>query len=572
MATALFDPDPESAQTLRPRRGRDSGPLLVFTSRVHASSFTRRHWLKTLTAAGCALPLAQTWARRPANVRSFHVCLSPALVESDPELVEIVRSAGVGTVWLAGFFYGYQPFPEAQLRRAQKLLARAGLDAQLVTVPLGHPGDSLGTKDGDFPLTPPAHWRLGQRPEGKKFAGTSLHEPATQENAAALRQLRPLGFHTCFLDDDFRLARGPGEIGGCFCDAHRTEFLQHSGFATERWEELKQDVAARRFTPLLRAWVEFTCDQLTASFRAQRRAFGGDLGPMVMYLGAEKAGLRLADYRNAPFRVGELMFDDRSFAPVKGKTDELFSVLFHRRFARPDRAYSESTAFPADRLSGANMAAKLAISTLADVRHTMFMSGLTPFPRDHWRVLAPAMRAQARLHEAIAGHRPRGPFKHFWGEAQRYVGDDKPFSLWLAAGVPFEVVEDLPADGWTFLSDFDARAVSGRKAGAAGKLVGRDTANVHPSGSERLAESLPALFEFKRRLKPQLQNVPHVAEDEPAVCAWYPTAQKVLVWNLGAQTKRLTVVAGERRLPLSLGPLEAGLAPTDARPRTATSS
>jgi hypothetical protein len=60
--------------------------------------------------------------------------------------------------------------------------------------------------------------------------------------------------------------------------------------------------------------------------------------------------------------------------------DELFSVLFHRRFADPQRCYSETTAFPADRLSAANMAAKLVISTLADVRHTMFMSGLTPFP------------------------------------------------------------------------------------------------------------------------------------------------------------------------------------------------
>ena len=51
-----------------------------------------------------------------------------------------------------------------------------------------------------------------------------------------------------------------------------------------------------------------------------------------MYLGAEKAGIRLADYADVPFRVGEFMFDDESFNPVKGKTDELFSSLFHRRF------------------------------------------------------------------------------------------------------------------------------------------------------------------------------------------------------------------------------------------------
>jgi hypothetical protein len=33
---------------------------------------------------------------------------------------------------------------------------------------------------------------------------------------------------------------------------------------------------------------------------------------------------------------------------VKGKTDELFSALMHRRFARPELAYSEKTAFPSD--------------------------------------------------------------------------------------------------------------------------------------------------------------------------------------------------------------------------------
>lgn len=509
-------------------------------------------------------PFFPALARAPGHTRSFHVCLSPAIVERDPELVAMVRSAGVGTVWLAGYFYGHQPFPEPQLRRARKQLERVGIGAELITVPLGHPGDSLGAKDGDFPLTPPSHWRMGQRPDGKSFAGTSLHEPATRENATALRQLRQLGFRTCFVDDDFRLARGPGEIGGCFCDRHRAEFLRRSGLATSSWEDLKDDVGARRLTPLLRAWLDFTCDELTASFRAQRHAFGGELGPMVMYLGAEKAGLRLKDYRAAPFRVGELMFDDRSFAPLKGKTDELFSVLFHRRFVQPDHAFSESTAYPADKLSATNMAAKLAISTLADVRHTMFMSGLTPFPRDHWRVLAPAMREQARLHELIAGHRPRGPFKHFWGEAQRFVGDDKPFSLWLAAGVPFEVVDAMPADGWTFLSDFDARELATRRTEASTQWVGRDSTGILPAGSERLAEALPTLFAFKRRILPRLKNIPHLAEDEPAVCAWYATAGKALVWNLSDQPRLLTLVDGKKRHPLPLGPLEVGVAPVSA--------
>ena len=42
--------------------------------------------------------------------------------------------------------------------------------------------------DGRCP--PPPRWRLGERFDGKKFAGTSLHAPATEENATALRELR----------------------------------------------------------------------------------------------------------------------------------------------------------------------------------------------------------------------------------------------------------------------------------------------------------------------------------------------------------------------------------------------
>ncbi|HOC00703.1 MAG TPA: hypothetical protein PKM43_18395 [Verrucomicrobiota bacterium] len=519
---------------------------------------SRREWIGAVGLATVgASPLSALAGRRRA-VRRFHVCLSPVIVENDPDLLTSVRQAGVEVVWLAGYFYGHRPYADELIRRARARLEKAGLESELITVPLGHPGDSLGAHDGDFPLTPPRHWQTGQRPDGQTYAGTSLHAPATEENAAALRRLRTFGFRRAFVDDDFRLARGPGEIGGCFCAGHRERFLRLFGYGPGRWTELLEDVRDRRMTRLLRTWLDFTCDELTASFRAQDRAFGGDLGIMAMYLGAEKAGIRPGDYRRALFRVGELMFDDGSFAPVKGKTDELFSALFHRRFASPDRAFSETTAYPAHRLSARNMAAKLVISTLTDVRHTMFMSGLTPFPREHWAVLGPAMRGQGRLHDEIAGHRPGGPFKHFWGDAQRLAGDDQPFSLWLAAGVPFEVVNELPSDGWTFLSDFDAReCVERGEEGRGTRLVCRAGAQKRPVGAEGVAESLPELFAFKNRIRGALGRVPHVAEAEPAVCAWYPTAGKVVVWNLAEEPRTLTLVHGARRLEIRLGGLEA---------------
>lgn len=116
--------------------------------------------------------------------------------------------------------------------------------------------------------------------------------------------------------------------------------------------------------------------------------------------------------------AGALEPDD-SFGSLQGKTNELFSALFYRRFLRPELAFSETTAYPADRLSARHLAAKPVISTLADVCHNMFMSGLSPFPRTHWEMLAPAMRKQAQLHRRIAGQRLAGALKHFWGEAGR---------------------------------------------------------------------------------------------------------------------------------------------------------
>jgi len=44
-------------------------------------------------------------------------------------------------------------------------------------------------------------------------------------------------------------------------------------------------------TPVLRAWIDFTCDELTACFHAQQQAAPSlQLGNMVMFMGAEKSG------------------------------------------------------------------------------------------------------------------------------------------------------------------------------------------------------------------------------------------------------------------------------------------
>jgi hypothetical protein len=252
------------------------------------------------------------------------------------------------------------------------------------------------------------------------------------------------------------------------------------------------------------------------------------------------------------------MFDDAGFSPLKGKTDELFSVLFHRRFVTPELAYSKTTAYPSDKLSAANLGAKLVISTLANVRHTMFMSGVTPFPKTHWTTLAPLMKRQADFHRVLAGHKLRGPFKHYWGEASRFCGDDRPFSLFLAAGIPFEVTDRPARDGWTFLSEADA------KAAATGQLISPGTqfvSHLPPSNTstvERCEESLDALFAYKRRLD---GKTPFVENAEPAVLGWYPSTHAALLWNPNAARRTFTVRYGGRTRELAIDGLDGALLP-----------
>lgn len=495
----------------------------------------------------------------PPTSRRYHVCSNTGALESDPGLLDLYLRSGADAVWLAGFFYGYWPYPPEQLRAWRERIRGRGIECEIVNIPLGHPGDSLGAPGGNVPLTPSESWRMAVRPDGSRYSGTSLHPPATESNVAAIKQLAAIGVERVFLDDDFRLATAPGVIGGCYCDDHKRAFLNEGAYGDTRWNELLADVQSRSLSPMLRAWVEYTCDQLTACFRAQQAAAPDvELGNMIMYFGAEKAGIRLKDYVGVPFRVGELMFSDASFAPIKGKTNELYSCLFHRRYASPELAFSETTAYPADRLSAANMAAKLAVSTIADVRNTMFMSGLTPIPNAHWDTLGPAMKKHAAIHAQLAGHRPRGPFKHYWGEASRYIGDDNPYSLFLATGVPFEVVHQPGEDGWTFLSEWDAKdVVRGTLKSKGTTLIARDAAG--DDTVRVVPEALPALFALKHELADQLVGIPHVIDDKPVVCAWYPTAGRVLLWNLAEHRETFTVSSNGRKVRVTISALDVEL-------------
>lgn len=495
------------------------------------------------------------------SIRRYSVCLNADIITKDPGLLDVLSAAGVDTIWIATYFYGYWPYPVDKMLRARELVLKKGMSASAITIPFGHPGDALQAGDDSFPLISPPSWPRSVDIHGRVYAGTSVGEIVTNENARALRKVAKMGFKQCMLDDDFRIARGPGIIGGSFDEATRDLFLEKGGYAPYRWDELLQSIQERRLTGILRDWVNGYADQMTHSFRVQQKAFRGDLGIMVMYLGAEKAGIRLADFPDVSMRVGEEHFSDRGLSDPKGWTDELFSVLFHRRYIKPGNAWSETTAFPATALSVENMCAKLIVSTIADVRHTTFMSGLTPFPQSYWTTLSTSMRTQRADHEKIAGHQLKGPLKHFWGEASRYVGRDKPFSLWLASGIPFEVIEnpEQGQDGWIFMTDEDYDHLD--KQVDKRNIIVREGVARENDPVVSIPENMAALWKWKKGLEPRLreEKIPYIIEEQPSVCAWYPGAKRVLVWNLSAVPVSLTVQYGERQMSRDFGPLESAV-------------
>ncbi len=521
----------------------------------------RRDFVKLSALAGTAAWVGFTsfTSLKGSQIRSFGLCTTTVVLKSNPDFFELIVSSGVTDVWMPLFLSGYSIYPMEDLLLWKKRFEEKGVAVHALTVPLGHPGNSLGD-DTSFDTTP-QRWPRSIDIDGNKYSGTSVHPIVTEENCAVVQKASQAGFKKLFLDDDFRLARGPGIIGGCFCPEHQKEFLTTYGYTEKDWEHLKQSIKSRELNSVLRNWISYNCDQLTHSFRSQQAAAPGlELGIMVMYLGSEKAGIRLADYRGSLLRVGELMFEDQLFSPVKGKTDELFSALFHRRFVSPEMAFSETTAYPPSKLSAKNMAAKLHISTIADIRNTMMMSGLDPFPFSHWETLAPAMKKAANMHQKIAGQKPEGPFKHFWGESSRMAGTDIPYSLFLASGIPFEVTETPASDGWTFLSDFDAKDVD------AGKLKTNGTTFVCGSGNDQKlngvrfqAENLPEIFAFKHEIIPQLKGIPYVEDDKPVVCAWYSEIRTVLLWNLSETKESFTIRMDNKKRIIEIGGLDSEL-------------
>ncbi|HOH42728.1 MAG TPA: hypothetical protein PLZ53_06395, partial [Candidatus Hydrogenedentes bacterium] len=237
-----------------------------------AGIISRRTFIKTGALLGAGLYAAgnSDFALSASkNNRRFHASLSIDALERYPDLLPTVVNAGVDAVWVAAFLQGIWQYPPETVGVWKKRIEAAGLEVHHITVPLGHPSFTEAAPDymGELSYQP---WQRGILPDGRACYGVCIHPPACDVNAEGVKILHDAAPGMIFLDDDFRLAPSPHDIGGCFCPAHKAAFLEKHGYSENTWEEMLAAVKDRRLTAPLRNWLEDACTELSGCFKAQQ--------------------------------------------------------------------------------------------------------------------------------------------------------------------------------------------------------------------------------------------------------------------------------------------------------------
>ncbi|RLD58450.1 MAG: hypothetical protein DRJ05_08020, partial [Bacteroidetes bacterium] len=278
---------------------------------------SRRGFINRLIASGAVIGGVSLFGNKifaignKKPIRRFHISMQAEAWLENPELISIMKNAGISDVWMGSYLQGKWYHTPTELRESADFLKSKGFNAHVLTVPLGHPGNAIDPSDDSW-SEKKENWENACDYDGSLYSGTSIHSPVVEDNIEAHKLLADEGFDILFLDDDFRLGKYPGKIGGCFCDNCKNDFLKKYNYNSDDWEMLIESVEKRDPTKVLRSWIEYICDKEYDMFVALQKATPQmEIGIMVMYFGAEKSGIDLSKYQDVPFRVGEMMFGDK---------------------------------------------------------------------------------------------------------------------------------------------------------------------------------------------------------------------------------------------------------------------
>lgn len=309
-----------------------------------------------------------------------------------PERMRMMKAAGVEHLWLFGYFYGHHEADPETIFRARQRLLDEGFQTGVISLPVGHPGNSLNPDDPTLELAihPDWHYRVDRHGQ-KEYFCACIDEAMTAHNRAAAVEYAQMGFDRHFFDDDLRLGNWGSEVRGCFCGRCIDAFNRLTGQHFTR----EQLVSAIDGDPELRAaWMRFNCDKLTG-FMRDTVVSGMTSGIMVMHNGGPEHGISIPDIRAAVpgclFRVGELHFTDESYAAPEGQASLAASVKNHLALIGDNPAYSETTVFPAAAMSPENWLHRMRLEISLGLRNLFLMSGTWFYSEPYWRALADAL-------------------------------------------------------------------------------------------------------------------------------------------------------------------------------------
>lgn len=325
---------------------------------------------------------------------SINYSVSARDVMTNPEFpvrLEWMKRAGVEHLWLYGYFYGHHESDPEQLYRARLRLESEGFRTGVISLPVGHPGNSLNPDDPALELAihPAWHYRI-DRCGQKEYFISCINETMIAHNLAAAKEYAQMGFTRHFYDDDLRLGNWGPAVQGCFCDECIEAFNARAGIKLSRAqlaEVIASDAAVRE------SWINYNCDKLTGFMRSTDVP-GMTSGIMVMHNGGRAHGISIPDIKAAVpdcmFRVGELHFDDASYASPGGRKSLADSVRSHLALIGNNPAYSESTVFPAAAMTPENWIDKIRFEISLGLRNIFLMSGTWFFTEPYWHALAEA--------------------------------------------------------------------------------------------------------------------------------------------------------------------------------------
>ncbi len=335
----------------------------------------------------------------------IHYDLSARDVLTHPDFLQRLqwmKDAGVHGLWLSGYYFGRHESDPEQMARARLLLEDEGFETGVISLPVGHPGNSLNPDDPTLDLAINPAWRYRVNRHGhKEYFSACIEETMAAHNRKAAQMYAQMGFTQHFFDDDLRLGNDFAGVNGCFCDACIDRFNVLSGARFSR----VQLAAAIDCDPAVReAWRQFNCDKLTG-FMRETVIPGMTSGIMVMYNGGRNHGISIPDIKKAVpgclFRVGEWHFDDHFFTQPGGKEALSESVRHHLSLIGDNPAYSETTVFPANALSPENWIEKMRLEIRLGLRNLFLMSGSWFFSEPYWRALQAALPELNELAERL---------------------------------------------------------------------------------------------------------------------------------------------------------------------------